>query len=64
MTHMALAERFGRADVDAFLASLGSSRITEWLMYFKINQDEAENRRAREGLRRRVKRKKEGKVNA
>ncbi len=49
-----LAEKFRRPDVDAFLASLSSSQITEWLMFYKIKADDMENRQTRAALKSKV----------
>jgi hypothetical protein len=60
MIMMRLAEKFGRPDVDAFLASVGSSQITEWLAYYRIDASEAERGRKRRELKSRVRSKVRG----
>lgn len=50
-----LAERFRRPDVNAFLASMPSSQITEWLMYYKVLADESAGQRTRAELQKTVK---------
>lgn len=50
MIILRLAEKFRRPDVDAFLASVGSNQITEWLMYYKIIADDEGSRKKRDAL--------------
>ena len=57
MIMLRLAERFRRPDVNAFLASVSSAQITEWIMYYKVKSDDAENRRTRDTLKRNVRKK-------
>ena len=55
MIMLRLAEKFGRPDVDEFLASIPSSQITEWLMYYKVLADESAGQRTRAELQKAVK---------
>lgn len=54
---MRLAEMFHCLDVDQMLETMPSSKLTEWLLYFKIKNDEAESKRTRNTLKANVRKK-------